>query len=215
MIKFNLEEKIIHRLIFESSFVEELGLFYGKMGIALCFFEYGRYTQCDVFTDIGEELLDNICNEIHVGMPFFFDSGLSGIGWGIEYLLQNHFIEGNSNEICKEIDEKIQQINLVQINDKTLETGKEGLYFYISARIKGAYIQNNPLPFDLDFINDLNCTNIFFANNIKEVYDKYPISLKLLLNKTSVNEDTYSLSPLGMVDGLAGYILTQVKQHNI
>lgn len=85
MVAFNLEEKIIHRLLLESSFAKNTGLLYGKMGIALCFFEYGRYTANDVYSEAGEELLDDIWTHIHLKSPFHFDSGLSGIGWGGEY----------------------------------------------------------------------------------------------------------------------------------
>ncbi len=207
MIEFDFEEKILHRLILQSPFVEDLGLLYGKMGITIFFFEYGRYKGCNVYTDIGEELLDGICEQIHSKLPFFFSSGLSGIGWGIEYLIQNHFIKGDSNVICEEIDEKILQINLRRLNDQTLETGLEGLYLYISARIQGTSIQKNPLPFDYAYLNDLNYMNsaFFISNRIRN-----PISLENILNSVLVDRDTYIFSPLGIANGLSGYLLTQL-----
>lgn len=211
MIKFNLEEKIIHHLILQSFFVKDLGLFHGKMGIVLLFFEYGKYTNCDIYTDVGEELLDNILNQLHENLPFHFDSGLSGIGWGIEYLLQNHFIEGNNNEICLEIDRKIMQINLRQLNNTTLETGLDGLYYYISARIRGAIFQNNSIPFNNAYLNDLSYVNSSFTiNNLIKFYNRYPVSIKPFLNQVLIDEESYLSAPLGLRNGLSNYILTQL-----
>lgn len=39
MDEFNLEQKIVHRLILQSPFVSDIGLLHGKIGIVLFFYE--------------------------------------------------------------------------------------------------------------------------------------------------------------------------------
>jgi hypothetical protein len=206
-----LEKKIIHHLILQSPFAQDLGLLYGKMGIALCFFEYGRHTDCKVYTDIGGELLDNIWEQSHSELSPYFDSGLSGIGWSIEYLLQNNFIKGDSNDICEEIDRKVMQINLQYLDDNTLETGLEGFYYYISARMQGVTSQNTSLPFGSDYLKYLSGLNPNFSiKNLDEFYIRYPLSIQSFLKPASVSEASYLSDPIGLKEGVAGFLLKQI-----
>jgi lantibiotic modifying enzyme len=39
--------------------------------------------------------------------PVDFENGLAGIGWGIEYLVQNKFIEADTDEVLEEFDNRI------------------------------------------------------------------------------------------------------------
>ena len=213
MNEFNLEQKILHRLILQSPSIEDLGLLHGKMGIALFFFEYGRHTGCNVYTDIGGELLDDLWEQIHTELSFCFDSGLSGIGWGIEYLLQNYFIEGDGNEVCEEIDRKVMQTDLKRLDDSTLDTGLEGLFYYISARMQGAVSQNNPLPFDSVYRENLACVSSYLATcNQAGFYRRYPVSVNPFLNSISVAGESYSSVPLGLKEGIAGFLLKQIRE---
>lgn len=211
MVGFNISQKIIHRLMLESHFVSDLGLFYGKMGIAMFFFEYGRYKENEVYTDFGGELLDDIWEQIHNELPLSFASGLSGIGWGIEYLLQNHFLEGNANDICVEIDKKIMQTNLLRLDDKSLDTGLEGLFYYVSARMQGSISQNCILPFDTDFFEDFShILPDFEINDLNNFFSCYPVVCNNFVNPLLVTDSNYLTLPLGLNDGVAGYLLNQI-----
>lgn len=211
MAEFKLEQKCIHRLLLQSFSVPDLGLFYGKMGITLCFFEYGRYTDNCVYIDIGEELLDDILEQIHIDLSFCFDSGLSGIAWGIEYLLQNRFLIESGNDIFEEIDNKIMQINLLRMDDHGLDTGLEGLYYYISARIQRALLNNTLMPFDLNYFKDLSSLNPSFNMNNPMVFcSRYPLSVKTFLRKCWLDEKTFLSLPLGLNNGIAGCILNKI-----
>ncbi len=211
MEEFNLEQKIVHRLILQSPFISDIGLLYGKMGIALLFYEYARYTSCDIYNDMGEELLDDVLNQIHKGMSIRFDIGLSGIGWGIKYLLQNRFIEGDENEICEEIDHEIMRTDLLRIDDFSLESGLEGLFYYISARLNGKSFQKDNSPFDTDYLKDLSCINPFFKiEDVSGFCLRYPISTKSILNEIVMNESSYMREPLGLRGGVAGYLLCKI-----
>lgn len=208
MKTFSFEQRMVHHLILKSPFINDLGLFHWKMGIALFFFEYGRSTGCDVYTDIAEELLDDIWALIDAELSISFESGLSGIGWGIEYLLQNRFISGDGNEVCEEMDRIIMQTDLCRLDDQRLDTGLEGLFYYVSARMQGAASQKNPLPFDRRYREDLHLVNSFFdMDDLDAFYNRYPVSVFPFLSSALLTEETYVSASLGLKDGLAGFLL--------
>lgn len=215
MTTFSFQQRLIHRLILQGPFIQEIGLLHGKMGIALFFFAYGKYTNCPVYTDIGEELLDDIWGLVHDELPYGFGSGLAGIGWGVEYLLQHHFIEGDSNEVCEEIDQRIMQINLTRLKDTSLETGLEGLFFYCSARMQGAEKQHNPNPFDAAYLSDLARVNTCLAtSDLLPFYRQYPVSLSPLIdmNLMEIDENNYLTVALGLKEGIAGCLFKQIRK---
>ena len=82
-----------------------LGLINGKMGIAIALFRYARLSGELTCEDVGCELLDEIYEHLDSSIPISFGSGLWGIGWGIEYLIQNGYMEGDADEVLKDIDQ--------------------------------------------------------------------------------------------------------------
>lgn len=81
-------ERITHHLMLNAYFNPDLGLFHGQMGTVLAMSEYSKYMNNEVYFDVASCLLDNIAGKMHKNLLFSFASGLSGIGWGIEYLIQ-------------------------------------------------------------------------------------------------------------------------------
>lgn len=120
-------ERITHHLMLNAYFNPDLGLFHGQMGTVLAMSEYSKYANNEVYFDVASYLLDNIAGKMHKNLLFSFASGLSGIGWGIEYLIQYGFVEGESVEICEEIDRKIMETDPRRILDFSLDTGFEDI----------------------------------------------------------------------------------------
>ena len=210
----DLNEKIINHLIFYSPYMEDIGLFYGKMGISIFFYEYGSYVGNRVFFDLGYKLLNDIWNKISIKYPFHFDTGLCGIGWGIEYLIQNDFIQGDGNEICEEIDKQIMQINLKRLEDDSVETGFKGVCLYLSSRLHGAIIKNRKMPFDVDFLQELSqCDPCFNSEKFMEARNKYPLLLNQFLNEEFPIDISVLLNNrLGLKKGLSGFLLKQMSR---
>ena len=100
-----LLRRIANHLILHSIDIEDIGLFHGKMGVVLFFAHYARYTDQAIYDDFAGELLEEISENIPETLPINLETGLCGIGWGIEYLIQNGFMEGDSNEILAGIDQ--------------------------------------------------------------------------------------------------------------
>ena len=102
-----LDDQIIYQLLLRSSNGKDIGLLHGKMGLILFFVHFHKHTNCQIYNNTADELMDELLKEIHNALPVTFSKGLSGIGWGVEYLIQNGFINDDSLEVCKEMDNKI------------------------------------------------------------------------------------------------------------
>ena len=149
------EQKLVHRLMLESLFLKEAGLLYGKMGVGIAFFDLGERTGQAAFTAQGDELVSGILDGLDFRTNWDFATGLSGIAWGIEYLVQNGYEDCNTNIVCRDIDWKISQLSIVRMDDLSLDTGLEGILHYVLARAKGALAQNSKLPFNPDFLFEI------------------------------------------------------------
>jgi len=230
-MKFTAEQQIIHELLLRSSIENDLGLFYGKTGLVLFFVHYFEQTNNPVFEDTANELVEELMEEIYQELPIGFASGLSGIGWGLEYLIQNGLYKGDSLEICEEIDNKIMEKDLRRMNDYTLDSGLEGLLHYILAHLKGVMTKHAKLPFDEIYLNDLYQTvlNIswkskfskdfkILSENYLHFYEtrtelNYSLKLSSFIEDMKIDIKNLHSLPLGLRKGLSGYMLKTIMNY--
>lgn len=142
---FSRHQLIINTLLLNASYIGNLGLMHGKMGIAIYFFHLAHNTNNQIYEDFAGELIDEIYEEINSNTPLDFENGLAGIGWGIEYLVQNGFIEANTDEVLEEFDRKINK-ELIDDFPKELSLldGILGIGVYFLKRIQ-------PTGFDANY----------------------------------------------------------------
>lgn len=81
------------------------------MGLALFFFHYARFTQNELYSDYAIELIEKIQNRIHEDTPTNYKDGLAGIGSTIEYLVQEGFIEADTDAILEDFDNRLFHLN--------------------------------------------------------------------------------------------------------
>jgi len=145
--------RIAKFLMLHGSFMNNLGLINGKMGIIIFFSHLSRYTGKKIFEDFAGEMIDEIYKEIHDHYPSDFENGLSGIAWGMEYLIQNQFVEADANAVLEDLDKMILEWDVRKIRDSSLETGLEGIAHYVISRFKGNSKEKVTIP--KDYISDL------------------------------------------------------------
>jgi len=115
------DQQIINTLLLNASFIDNIGLMHGKMGISIFLFQLARQTKNQIYEDYAGELIDEIYEEITTNTPVDFENGLAGIGWGIEYLVQNKFIEADTDVVHSESNERIfQELIYITLNKKRL-----------------------------------------------------------------------------------------------
>lgn len=129
-------QRIANVLLLNASFIDNLGLLNGKMGIAIFFYHYARYTGNKVFENYAGELIDEIYEGINTNTPVDFASGLTGIGWGIEYLVKNNFIQANTDEALEDIDTSVYRNSLYRPFLLESENDFFGYGLYYIARLR-------------------------------------------------------------------------------
>jgi hypothetical protein len=81
-------------------------------------------------------LIDEIYEEIHAKTPCDFENGLAGIGWGIEYLIRNKFIDADPNEVLEEFDSQIiHEISSHAPDDIGILNGVSSYILYFLSRL--------------------------------------------------------------------------------
>lgn len=219
---FSEKGSVIHQLFLKAYTIKSPGLLYGKMGIATALLDYGYRTGNSLFSDLGDELTNGILNDVDSKIGFDFATGLAGIAWGIEYLVQKKYVECDTNQVCAEIDRRMEKVCAHRLYDLSLETGLEGLLHYVLIRLKGSFEQNNPIPFSSDFLNDLQfaITHIEESDlpdtlkNLSEVFlnfmcdgsiESYIPTIHSLIMTPLILEEVEK-APLGLRRGLAGWL---------
>lgn len=210
--------RISNYLLINYSFIPDISLFYGKMGGVIFFCHYGRYTDNKLYEEFAGELLDELYEEISADIPVGLSRGLCGIGWGVEYLVSNKFMKGDTSKILADLDKRIMNIDVKRIDDLSMETGLEGILFYINTRLR---LFKKQIPFDSSFLKDvferLNTSTLSENSQLQTVFDEYRNIIngkigakngiqfpawifKKLPNKIDLLYD----HPIGVTDGLTG-----------
>ena len=104
--------KIANLLYINIQYMDSYGLLNGKMGTALFFYEYSRYTNNEIYNNFADCILDDVLEAIadnKVADSTNLSDGLGGIGWGMQYLINHNFIDGDSDEILEDFDKKAQE----------------------------------------------------------------------------------------------------------
>ena len=186
------DQRIINSLLLNASFIENLGLMHGKMGISICFFHLARQTGTQIYEDYAGELIDEIYEEITKNTPVDFENGLAGIGWGIEYLVQNGFIEADTDEVLEEFDNRIfKELIYNTPKEISLLKGLLGIGFYFLKRIKNKTSNNEKITTLtnkqtlIHLIDELDSQ----TQNISEITIE-PLSKKSTSDKPSNNRRT-------------------------
>ena len=219
--EFTKEQRALHKLIVDSIGMNDIGLFDGKMGIILSLITYSRKTKHKAIEEVADFQMNQVLNNMTNISPLSFSNGLTGIGWGIEYLIQNGYVPGCGADICTEIDKKLMSCDIRRVDDLSLEHGIYGWLHYIVAHIQGANRCGKQV-FDRMYIIDLiskineysenNATSEEFSNlqaMFREVLNGATDVYKFPLEEIVKTDIKFSLNNLSLQKGLAGYLITK------
>ena len=219
--KFTKEQRAIHKLIVDSIGMSDIGLFDGKMGIIISLITYSRRNKLKCIESMADFLMEQLLESMTDISPISFSNGLTGIGWGIEYLIQNGYMPGCGADICTEIDKKLMSCDIRRVDDLSLEHGIYGWLHYIVAHIQGANRCGKQV-FDRMYIIDLiskineysenNATSEEFSNlqaMFREVLNGATDVYKFPLEEIVKTDIKFSLNNLSLSKGLAGYLITK------
>lgn len=113
------------------------GLMHGNTGLCILFYQLARNANNPEFEQLADDLLDKVFANLSTLSSSDFENGLAGIGWGIEYLVQNGFAEGDTDDILEEVDNKVfKSLNEESLNSFELGNGLTGYLYYLVIRLK-------------------------------------------------------------------------------
>jgi len=116
---------------------DDLGLTNGKTGLGLAYFILSKYTKDQAFADKGFDMFDAVTENIAHINEINFSNGLAGIGWVIEWLVQNNFFEANTDEILEDVDNAIYKaLMFAPDNNLSLGNGTLGKLLYFFKRMQ-------------------------------------------------------------------------------
>lgn len=162
--------KLINDFIFKNIHAENNeGLLHGKMGIAIYLFHLSVLLKEQKYIELADELIDQIYDGTgKKTVPTDFESGLAGIAWGIEHLVKNGFLEADTDEILRDLDDKIfQYITSNQHIPIDLKNGLLGYGYYLLSRLKGKDLKDAK---DHDFL--LKRLLITIINSMDEILEE-------------------------------------------
>lgn len=198
-------QRLVNHLVINSSFIDGLGLYYGKMGIAFFLYHYRLYTNEPMYALLADRLIEDIYENIHENISVTMSRGLCGIAWGLCSLLEEDFLDGDPDEILNNLDSKIMERDPSRITDLSFDTGLEGIWCYVQMRITYAKKNQRVLPFD---------------ERYREAIRKRVQNVGLLLNASSPldmistpqynSEINFSELSLGLDNGCAGVALKYI-----
>lgn len=151
-----LLKEIADHHILRGLFCQEQGLWKGKMGMSVFFFLLSRHTANHWYEEFAGELLDDVCNNLSQYCSVTFDEGFCGIGWAIEFLKKEGFVEGDTDEILEEVDKMVMERDVRRITDLSLETGLSGIAAYVRSRLDSERVSGFSQPFDTAYLADLD-----------------------------------------------------------
>lgn len=191
--------KIANTLYVNIQNIEGNGLLDGKLGIALFFYHYSRYTGFEKYTEFPDILLDNIYGDVSRQSPKDFSSGLSGIGWAIDHLVKNEFVETGGDDILSDVDDFIREVTLEECIaeiDSEIPLFSKGLYFIQRGKndlIVETLLQLKELIFNHGGVLPLSYINsvIYFLLSCKDLKIEDNVCVEILKKLTPIIDKTF------------------------
>lgn len=128
--------KIANYLILNGSYMKDISLFHGKCGVLLSLYLHGQKYQNAEVCKYAEELLYDVCKQIHDGLPVGIEFGYSGIALSITFLTKLSKKKYDLNDILHDIDERIMTFDPRRLSDVTFRKGSAGVMYYIEMRMR-------------------------------------------------------------------------------
>lgn len=150
---------------------KNLGIYSGRAGLSLISFLLAKKLDSQEYRKIGVTHFEYVLKNIFDVENLSFSDGLVGVGWFIEWIAQNNFVDINSDDVLEDVDDVIYKLATFHRNDSLdLNAGKTGLFLYLYQRLKA----ENPHKYPYRTLAMKECT-LLLMNEIKMRVNTSPI----------------------------------------
>ncbi|WP_299314148.1 lanthionine synthetase C family protein [uncultured Aquimarina sp.] len=206
--KLHQKLKEINTIVDQQQYQEEnIGVLSGLSGITLFQFYYAKFLDKDI-TDTGYKLIENCIQKINEGYNYgTYCSGISGMGWVLNHLEQNDFIEIDIDNLCLDLDNYLYQLMIddLQKGNYDFLHGGLGYAFYFLSRYentKSDSARKNYQTYLLSFIDFLRKKSENYKDTLRWISE---IGLEH-------KEKVYNLGLSHGMSSIVG-ILTKLSRH--
>lgn len=193
--------KIIDYLLLNSQYIQDIGLFHGKMGIVVALYAYANKYKDKLLEDYAWDLFQQVYDGVHSDMPISLEYGLIGIGYGTTMMCEQGWFECDLNDILADIDAKIMERDPRRITDFSIRSGAGGLCLYLSLRKKVCDIFST---YDRQFVEELQSVMSSKEIIVPETH------ITQILIEPSFAIDNYIDKPICIDAGSAYYVLKNI-----
>lgn len=188
--------KIADHLLLKAPHMKDIGLFHGKMGIAVTLYMYSARYADEYMGEFAWELFQQVYDGVHSDMSVGLENGLSGIGYGTTLLKRHGLLDGDLNDVLVEIDRKIMERDPRRMTDLSIRTGAGGIMLYLDLRRR---TEGKLRSFDPGYLHELAVTGSEYDGTLPDI-------LNILHEPDSPLSD-YIDGPLGIDGGIAYHLI--------
>jgi len=154
------------------------GLADGKMGLSIYYYYIGRIFNNSDYKQKAELLIDEVFEKIKITKKGLdIKNGLGGIGLSVEYLIDNKYVAGNSNDILADVDNELFKMicNLDNLKDDDLIPHLQLIYYFTVRLKKQNKNSENEHIFKEVIINVIN----YISDKIFRNFTDEPVSFNI------------------------------------
>lgn len=183
---------VAEKKLFEK---DKIGLMNGRAGVALFYFYYARYAQCEVSHYRALEILTEVFDFLNGEHSLHSHaSGLAGVGWLVEHLKRENFLDAATDEILADVDAVIYPLMIDQI--------KEGKYDFLHAATGHAayFLSRLPTPRAAEYLEH-------FVTELESISSKDQGGGIKWQDHFSLGSDEKTTYNLGMAHGMPAIVV--------
>ncbi|MDR2233833.1 MAG: hypothetical protein LBE56_12045 [Tannerella sp.] len=194
------------------------GLYHGKMGLCVYFYELADLISEEKYRFIAEKLFDDIVTQIAETVKIDPPEGLTGICMAVNFLINSGYINGNPNHVLKDFDNKILKsllfLYIPEFNPDIDRLQKVlGSLSYLTVRLQNTRLTKNERDIMkgviIEIINKFESLNIDkFTEPAHFSITEYFISHYLQLLQRIYRLDFYNYKIEKIIDGFSFRLLS-------
>lgn len=136
--------KTIESLVIQRQLKKTIGLVNGNMGLAINVYYLSNHLSDDSLVPLAESLLEQVFIDVNSSHKIHFSTGLAGLGWAIDHLIDKKFVEGSAEQVLEDVERAIvRTLRVVSLKDHGLLDGYLGISRYYIDKLNCSHNVNS------------------------------------------------------------------------